>query len=188
MHIAEEFLFFTVNGVVEGCADGSAVLRILGDVEPDVVERLESGEYLLALRQEREVADEHEVADIAAQRGEPCCRAYRLEHHVDEAYGDVFLRGVALGVGEIGSSGVHRQSRHGDGADVADGEVDIADIALLSHFGHLLDIIGVKHDAGQSCECAAANADTADVAHLVAVTFHERGTRTHRHDDGVVEF
>ena len=73
MHIAEEFLFFTVDRVVEGCADGSAVLRILGDVEPDVVERLEGGEYLLALRQEREVADEHEVADIAAQRGEPCC-------------------------------------------------------------------------------------------------------------------
>ena len=70
---AEEFLFFTVDRVVEGCTDGSAVLRILGDVEPDVVERLESGEYLLALRQEREVADEHEVADIAAQRGEPCC-------------------------------------------------------------------------------------------------------------------
>ena len=78
MHIAEEFLFFTVNGVVEGCADGGTVLRILGDVEPDIVERLEGGEYLLALRQEREVADEHEVADIAAQRGQPCGGAYRL--------------------------------------------------------------------------------------------------------------
>ena len=54
---------------------------------------------------------------------------------------------------------------------------DIADIALLGHFGHLLDIIGVEHDAGQSCECAAANTDTANVAHLVAVTFHKRGTR-----------
>ena len=59
-------LFVSVDRVVEGGADGGAILRILGDVETDVVELLQGGEHLFALWQQREVADEHEVADVTA--------------------------------------------------------------------------------------------------------------------------
>ena len=57
---------FVVRRIVEGSADGGAVLRVLRDVETDIVEFLQSREDLLALRQQREVANQHEVADVAA--------------------------------------------------------------------------------------------------------------------------
>ena len=59
-------LLGSVDRIVKGGTNGGAVLRILGDVETDVVELLQGREDLLALRQERQVADEHEVADVAA--------------------------------------------------------------------------------------------------------------------------
>ena len=59
------------GGVIEGGADGGAVLRVRGDVETDVVKRFQRREDLFALWEQREVAYEHEIAYIAAYRGEP---------------------------------------------------------------------------------------------------------------------
>ena len=65
------FYLFVISGIIEGGADGGAVLRILGDVETNVVKRFEGREHLFTLREQREVAYEHEIAYIAAYRGEP---------------------------------------------------------------------------------------------------------------------
>jgi len=60
-----DYLFLLV--VIIKCSTyGRAVLRVFRNVETDVVELLQSRENLLALGQQREVADEHEVADITA--------------------------------------------------------------------------------------------------------------------------
>jgi len=181
-------LFLSVAGVVEGGTNGGAVLGMLGNVEADVVEFLQGGEHFLALGEIRQLADEHEVADVAAYGGEPRGRAYRLEHHLDESGGDVLLRGIGLRVGEVGGRGVHGQSGQRLGGDVADGEIDVTDIAVLGQLGHLLDITRVEHDARQTFQRAATDADTTDMAHVVAVALHERGTCAHRDDDRMVEF
>ena len=69
--IGSLWCLFAVGGVIEGGADGGAVLRVLGDVETDVVKRFEGGEHLFTLREQGEVAYEHEIAYIAAYGGEP---------------------------------------------------------------------------------------------------------------------
>ena len=60
-----DYLFLFVVIVECGTYSGT-VLRILRNVEADVVELLQGRENLLALGQQREVADEYEVADITA--------------------------------------------------------------------------------------------------------------------------
>ena len=70
--VATFFLFLVVEDVVEGGADGGAVLRMLGDVEAYVVELLQGREHFFTLGQLRQFADEHEVADVTAYGGEPC--------------------------------------------------------------------------------------------------------------------
>ena len=57
---------FLLVVIVECGTYGRTILRIFRNVEADVVELLQSGEYLLALGQQREVAYQYEVADIAA--------------------------------------------------------------------------------------------------------------------------
>ena len=59
-------LLVSVDRIIQSGTNGGAVLRILGDVETDVVELLQSREDFLALGQERQVADEYEVTDITA--------------------------------------------------------------------------------------------------------------------------
>ena len=60
-----DYLFLLV--VIIKCSTyGRAVLRVFRNVETDVVELLQSRENLLALGQQREVADEYEIADITA--------------------------------------------------------------------------------------------------------------------------
>ena len=58
-------LFFLVI-IVEGSSDSSTILGILRNMETDVVQLLQSGEDFLALGEQREVANQHEIADIAA--------------------------------------------------------------------------------------------------------------------------
>ena len=62
---------FLVECVFKSRSYGGTVLGVLGDVETDIVECFQSREDFLALREKREVADENEVADVAAERGEP---------------------------------------------------------------------------------------------------------------------
>ena len=45
----QSYLFLAVDRIVEGCANGGAILRILGDMETDVVELLKGREDFLAL-------------------------------------------------------------------------------------------------------------------------------------------
>ena len=54
-------LFLVVEDIVEGGADGSTVLGMLGNVEAYVVEFLQGGEHFLALGKLRQFADEHEA-------------------------------------------------------------------------------------------------------------------------------
>ena len=59
-------VLFLFGVIIESGADSGAILGILWYVEPDIVQFLEGREDLLALRQQREVANQHEVADVAA--------------------------------------------------------------------------------------------------------------------------
>ena len=71
------------------------------------------------------------------------------------------------------------------GRDVADEQVDVADVTLHGQTLYLLVVTGVQHHAGQSLQGAAANADAADVVNVVTVTLHKAGTRTHRHHNSL---
>jgi len=56
-----------------------------------------------------------------------------------------------LGTGEVRGGGIHRQTRYGDGADVTDGEVDVADVSLFGHRCHSLDVAGIQQQTGKAC-------------------------------------
>ena len=60
-----DYLFLLV--VIIKCSTyGRAVLRVLRNVEADIVQFLECREDLLTLGQQREVANQYEVADVTA--------------------------------------------------------------------------------------------------------------------------
>ena len=61
-------LFLLPPLVVEGGTDGGTELRVFRDSESHAVELLHGWEHLAALRQQGEVADEHEILDARFER------------------------------------------------------------------------------------------------------------------------
>ena len=177
----------TVVAIAQRGTDGCAKLAVFGNVEAHVVELLHGIIDLTTLGQQREVANEHKIFDAAFQTAQDGARAHGLQHHVDESDGDVFARGIGFGVAEEARRGAHRQSGKRMGADVANEQIDFRDVAGLSQFGHLFDIVGLEHDATQPLQGAAANARTTDVADVIAVAFHETGARAHAHDNHLLQ-
>ena len=73
------------------------------------------------------------------------------------------------------------------GADVAYQQVYLAHVAVFGEVDNLFDVIGLEHDAAQSCQGSAAYADASDVPYLVVIAFYERYYRFHAHHDHAVE-
>jgi len=148
---------------------GRAVLAVFGNDKPHIVELLELGVHLTALRQPRQVADEHKIACAALERAQYGCRAYGLEHHADEPQSDVLAAGIALRVGKEACRGIHGQARQRPGRDVAYAQIDIGDVAQQGHVRNLLDIVGVEQQAAQAVERAAAYANASQVGDFTVV-------------------
>ena len=159
--------------VVEGGTDGGTELRVFRYSESYAVELLHGREYLAALGQEGEIANHHEVLDARFQRREDGGRTDALQYHADESHGDVLARCIRLGIAEERSRGSHRKARQRLGADVAYQEVDLRDVTVLRQVDDLLDVIGLQHDAAQSCQGSASDAYSADVLDVVDVLFIE---------------
>ena len=60
-------------------------------------------------------------------------------------------------------------------------------VTFLGEVDNLLDVIGLEHDAAQSCQGSAAYADASDVPYLVVIAFYERCTGSHAHHNHAVE-
>ena len=86
----------------EGGAYGCPVFRIFGDQETDAIHFFQLREDFLALGQLRQVADQDEIADRAVESRQDGSLADRLQDHVDNPGSNVFGRGVAVRLSEVG--------------------------------------------------------------------------------------
>ena len=80
------------------------------------------------------VADQDEIADRAVESRQDGSLADRLQDHVDNPGSNVFGRGVAVRLSEVGGGGVQRQVGQGPVADVLYLEVDIRQGPFPGHF------------------------------------------------------
>ena len=138
---------------------------MLGDDAPDAVKVLKAGEDLLALWQERQVADEDKVLDsaLAIDLRHIGAAPDGLENHVDESGGDVPV--ADMGVARLAKE----RSRDVSGqtldavANVANEQVDVGRRAVFGDIHHLVDIVGVDQQSRQSLQRASAHADASNV-------------------------
>ena len=168
-------------------AHSGAVLGVFGDQEPHAEHLFQHGEDGAALRQLRQVADEHEIADRGVQRGENRALANALQHHVEDAEGGVLRGDGPAHLAKVRGRRVQRQALQRRGGDVADLQIDVLEAAVLGQLDDLADVGRVEQQAGQAGDRAAADADAADVRDLPAGHLHERGAGAHAHHDRLLE-
>ena len=158
------------------------------NVECHAIDLLDAREHHGALRQAREVANEHEVLDTGVELRQHSGRAYRLEHHADDAECYIMVAGGDLAhLAKERRGGVQRQSLEVGLADVLDLQVDVSDVASAGKFYHVAHVVGLEQQVSQAHESASANSYTAQVADVVAIHAHQRGAGAHRHDGELVE-
>lgn len=144
-------------------------------------------EDLLALGQLRQVADQDEIADRAVESRQDGSLADRLQDHVDNPGSNVFGRGVAVRLSEVGGGGVQRQVGQGPVADVLYLEVDIRQGPFPGHFSDQMDVLRFQEQAGESEQGSASDADAADMLDMRSFNLYERSSRPHAYDNQVFQ-
>ena len=173
--------------IAQRSTNGCAELRIFGNMIVNLVELLHHGEHLLTLWKQRQVTNQHKVLDVRIQSRQDAGRTYALQYHHDDAKGNIFLGSIVLGTTEKRGCRVHGQTRQRMIGDVTNEQVDMTDVALHRHTGYLLDVAGIEHDARQTLQRAAADANASNVSDAVTVTLYKAGSRTHGHHDGFLQ-
>ena len=112
-----------------------------------VIDLLHHRENILALWEQGQVTNEHEITHPTANGTQYCRRSHGLQYHVDKPYGYILPGGIALGVGKERCRGIHWKTRHRLGGNIADEKVDVRDVPLQSQGRYLLDIIGLEKQA-----------------------------------------
>ena len=171
----------------EGGAYGCPVFRIFGDQETDAIHFFQLREDILALGQLRQVADQDEIADRAVESRQDGSLADRLQDHVDNPGSNVFGRGVAVRLSEVGGGGVQRQVGQGPVADVLYLEVDIRQGPFPGHFSDQMDVLRFQEQAGESEQGSASDADAADMLDMRSFNLYERSSRPHAYDNQVFQ-
>ena len=133
------------------------------------------------------VADQDEIANRAVESRQDGSLADRLQDHVDNPGSNVFGRGVAVRLSEVGGGGVQRQVGQGPVADVLYLEVDIRQSSLQSHIGDLVDVLRFQEQAGESKQGSASDTDPADMLDMLSIHLDERGSRSHAYDDQALQ-
>ncbi len=143
--------------IVEGCTDGGAEFRVFGYPESHSVELLHGWEYLAALGQEGEVAYEHEILDARFEGREDGGRTDASADTIQmspmamssrDAFALALLKSDAMAF--IGSPG------RGLALMSPISRLILRNVTVLGQVGYLLDVIGLQHDAAQSCQGAAS--------------------------------
>ena len=94
---------------------------------------------------------------------------------------------AVLGTREDAGRSFHGQAGKWLCRDVANGEVDMTDVALHGQCRYLLNIAGIQHDTRKTLKCSSANSDSSDVLDIVAIAHDKRGACAHRDDNGMIE-
>ena len=135
----------------------------------------------------RQVADQDEIADRAVESRQDGSLADRLQDHVDNPGSNVFGRGVAVRLSEVGGGGVQRQVGQGPVADVLYLEVDIRQGPFPGHFSDQMDVLRFQEQAGESEQGSASDADAADMLDMRSFNLYERSSRPHTYDNQVFQ-
>ena len=121
----------------EGCTDGGGKGSVLGDNVANAVELLKQTEIGFCLVQRGDGTGEDHRICLAALTGQNRHGPDGLQHQINGAGGQVGGRGILGQLAEIGGSHVGMQCAGGIGSNVADGQVDLMQIAVQSQ---LLDL------------------------------------------------
>ena len=135
----------------------------------------------------RQVADQDEIADRAVESRQDGSLADRLQDHVDNPGSNVFGRGVAVRLSEVGGGGVQRQVGQGPVADVLYLEVDICQGPFPGHFSDQMNVLRFQEQAGESEQGSASDADAADMLDMRPFNLYERSSRPHAYDNQVFQ-
>ena len=88
---------------------------------------------LMALRKFSKITDQYEIFDRTIQRRQHCCTTYRLQHHINNPFCNIFLRSVAIRFSEQRSSGMHRKIRQRTIANISNMQVYTGNVAFLGN-------------------------------------------------------
>ena len=135
-------------------------------------------------REHRERAGEHDRVRAAGAAGEHRHRADGLQDKIHETAHLVGARGVLGELGEVRRRRLRRQRADLALGHIADGEVDLGEVAVLTEFADERVLVHARDELAEARERAAADAAADDVADLAALFRpKQRGAGAHAHHD-----
>src|ERR1019366_6580539 len=161
-------------------ADRGGEIGVLGNHEAPPERKREAPHLLHESEQARQLAGEHNVFLVTGARAGHRQHADRLDDHVHDGERFVLGRRVGAYLAEVGGGGGRWQVADRAAGDVANAEIDAAQIALAREFFKPLDRRDAEHVLGESEQRASPDPGAAEVRDFVARDRYDCGAGAKR--------